>query len=340
TGQDCVYDAIPGVAPGVLAPASLLIDTPAAPGFYDLRWTRDLQFNCAGALANFPNQPLTTFGRIRVGDPNRFETVVKNVNINGQGNRATVAAGEDFQVTLDYALWNDDACPSCRSQIVIGLNDQGLDCAYDSVPGATPGFTGSATLDLEALPTGGTQMLRWARSLELNCADAIAKFSSDTSTPIGEIEAGAALPEIFADGFENRCLNFTALAQPDPIPSSFNPATDPVSIYFANTTSGTGAELNDRARAYLNVVAAGLSNAPAAAYNLEGNTAECGTNESNLALGQARSNAVREFLISQGVGENQLRAVSFGEERPFCVESNVDCWRTNSRVRFVLTSPP
>ncbi|MEO0368013.1 MAG: OmpA family protein, partial [Pseudomonadota bacterium] len=61
-------------------------------------------------------------------------------------------------------------------------------------------------------------------------------------------------------------------------------------------------------------------------------------NQSNLVLGQQRADAVANALIMNGVNSNQLRTVSFGEERPFCVSSDLDCWKSNSRARIVLTA--
>ncbi len=49
---------------------------------------------------------------------------------------------------------------------------------------------------------------------------------------------------------------------------------------------------------------------------LEGHADDTGTREYNMALGERRANAVRDFLLLQGVGSSQLEAISYGEERP------------------------
>jgi peptidoglycan-associated lipoprotein len=64
---------------------------------------------------------------------------------------------------------------------------------------------------------------------------------------------------------------------------------------------------------------------------IQGNTDERGTREYNLALGQKRSEAIKKVLKLLGAREDQLEAVSLGEERPACSESSEDCWAKNRR---------
>ena len=68
---------------------------------------------------------------------------------------------------------------------------------------------------------------------------------------------------------------------------------------------------------------------------LQGNTDERGTAEYNLALGQRRSEAVKNEMITLGVNPNQIEAVSFGKERPKATGSNEAAWAENRRVDFV-----
>lgn len=62
---------------------------------------------------------------------------------------------------------------------------------------------------------------------------------------------------------------------------------------------------------------------------IEGHADERGTREYNLALGDRRADAVRAFLVSQGVAPNRLRTVSYGKERPIDPRSNDDGWSRN-----------
>ena len=71
---------------------------------------------------------------------------------------------------------------------------------------------------------------------------------------------------------------------------------------------------------------------------LEGHCDDRGTEAYNLALGDKRASAAREYLESLGVPESRIKTVSYGKERPFC-ESNTDsCWQENRRDHVVVTA--
>ena len=75
-------------------------------------------------------------------------------------------------------------------------------------------------------------------------------------------------------------------------------------------------------------------------FALEGNADERGSNEYNLALGDKRSNSVRKSLETSGVPANQLRIVSWGEERPTLACHEEKCWQENRRVDFIGKTGP
>lgn len=70
---------------------------------------------------------------------------------------------------------------------------------------------------------------------------------------------------------------------------------------------------------------------------IEGHADEQGTREYNLALGARRANAVREYLISQGISSERLRTVSYGKERPVAVCSDESCYSQNRRAVTVIS---
>ena len=69
---------------------------------------------------------------------------------------------------------------------------------------------------------------------------------------------------------------------------------------------------------------------------IEGNCDERGTNEYNLALGDRRAKAAKDFLLSLGIKSSRMDTVSYGEEKPLCTESTEACWAKNRRDHFVL----
>jgi len=95
--------------------------------------------------------------------------------------------------------------------------------------------------------------------------------------------------------------------------------------------------IEDNDKATLNKQAAWLARYPSVRLNIEGHCDERGTREYNLALGARRANAVKEFLVAQGVSAARLETISYGKERPICTESNEDCWAQNRRGVSVIT---
>jgi outer membrane protein OmpA-like peptidoglycan-associated protein len=69
---------------------------------------------------------------------------------------------------------------------------------------------------------------------------------------------------------------------------------------------------------------------------IEGHTCNIGTAEYNLALGERRANAVREYLTGRGIGADRLRTVSFGEERPKHDNAREETRRLNRRAALVV----
>ena len=90
-------------------------------------------------------------------------------------------------------------------------------------------------------------------------------------------------------------------------------------------------DLTDAARATLQKQAAWLQRFGAVTLSIEGHCDERGTREYNLALGARRAQSVKDYLASLGVAGARLDTISFGKERPVCVESNDACYQQNRR---------
>jgi peptidoglycan-associated lipoprotein len=70
-------------------------------------------------------------------------------------------------------------------------------------------------------------------------------------------------------------------------------------------------------------------------FTIEGHCDERGSTEYNLALGDNRANAVKNALVQAGVSATRIKTISYGKEKPFCTESNEQCWQQNRRGHFV-----
>lgn len=78
-----------------------------------------------------------------------------------------------------------------------------------------------------------------------------------------------------------------------------------------------------------------LHDYPAYKLTIEGHCDERGSAEYNLALGEARAQKAKEFLVNIGLPGDQLRTVSYGKERQQCTEQSEDCWQKNRRAHVV-----
>ncbi|TAK15935.1 MAG: OmpA family protein [Acidobacteria bacterium] len=98
------------------------------------------------------------------------------------------------------------------------------------------------------------------------------------------------------------------------------------------------AELTDASRATLEKNAAFLKKWTSVRILIEGHADNRGTNEYNLALGERRANATRDYLGSLGIDMARIAMVSKGEEQPFCMEDAESCWSLNRRGHVVITA--
>jgi peptidoglycan-associated lipoprotein len=96
------------------------------------------------------------------------------------------------------------------------------------------------------------------------------------------------------------------------------------------------AELTVSARSTLNRQSAFLSVNPDLMIVIEGHADERGTREYNLALGERRATAVRDYLVAKGINAARVRTVSYGKERPAVSGSDEAAWAKNRRATTVL----
>ncbi|NJO35916.1 MAG: peptidoglycan-associated lipoprotein Pal [Rhodospirillales bacterium] len=90
-------------------------------------------------------------------------------------------------------------------------------------------------------------------------------------------------------------------------------------------------DLTPEAQATLRQQAALLQNYPQIVVTIEGHADERGTREYNLALGERRADAVRNYLTILGVSPDRVTVTSYGKERPECPGADEQCWSQNRR---------
>ena len=127
---------------------------------------------------------------------------------------------------------------------------------------------------------------------------------------------------------------------PAPVTSSIIPGSaEDLRVNVGDTVHFGYNEYNvqDSDKGVLGRQSAWLQKYPGVRVTVEGHADERGTREYNLALGARRANAVKEYLVSQGVSAGRVETVSYGKERPICTDSNEACWAQNRRGVTTVT---
>ena len=129
----------------------------------------------------------------------------------------------------------------------------------------------------------------------------------------------------------------TVATPPPPAPKAAEPSIDELFLkevrdaYF----DFNKADIRGDAREALAKTADFLRNYPQVRVTIEGHCDERGSTEYNLALGDRRAGAAKQYLVSLGISADRLSTVSFGKEKPFCNERSEACWQQNRRGHFV-----
>ncbi len=81
-----------------------------------------------------------------------------------------------------------------------------------------------------------------------------------------------------------------------------------------------------------------LTDHPTSTIRIEGNCDERGTEQYNLALGERRANAARDYLVNYGINGSRITTISYGKERPVAAGHNEGAWAKNRRDDFVIVA--
>jgi peptidoglycan-associated lipoprotein len=145
-------------------------------------------------------------------------------------------------------------------------------------------------------------------------ARAAGTCSSDRDCPDGRCENG-------------RCVELEAAGAVPP--ECADPSSFTVRFGFDQAT------LTSEAQGNLQRLADCLKRSPARRVVVEGYADERGTTQYNIALGSRRAEAARKYLSDLG-SNGSLDTVSYGEEKPLCMESSEACWARNRRAEFAV----
>lgn len=116
--------------------------------------------------------------------------------------------------------------------------------------------------------------------------------------------------------------------------------------HFEQTTNGQNViyfetdrfNIDSADAAALQTQAQYLGQYPQITITIEGHADERGTREYNLALGERRANAAKNYLVSLGIAASRISTVSYGKERPVALGSNEQAWAQNRRAVSVVVN--
>jgi len=103
-------------------------------------------------------------------------------------------------------------------------------------------------------------------------------------------------------------------------------------VYFEYDSSA----LSDESKSTLAAQAAFLKANPSVRITVEGHCDERGTREYNLALGERRASAARDYLVAQGINNARIKIISYGKERPAFIGSNPYAYSKNRRAVSII----
>jgi len=207
-------------------------------------------------------------------------------------------------------------------------------------PAAKP--TASISADRTSIQKGESVRLTWTTTDAQNVSiapevGAVTAQGSTTVTPADS--ATYTITATGAGGSADATVRISVTAPPAPVVEAPKPSLDELFLkevrdaYFDYDK----AEIRADAREALGKTADFLRNYPQLRVTIEGHCDERGSTEYNLALGDRRANAVKQYLVSLGLPADRLTTVSYGKEKPFCMESDEACWQQNRRGHFIQT---
>jgi len=211
-------------------------------------------------------------------------------------------------------------------------------------PASTPPPPSQPTVTLQANPTsinkGDTSTLTWSstNATQLTISPEVGTVAPEGSTKVTPTDSTTyTLTASGPGGSANSSVRITVAAPQAAPPPVQNASWEELftkevqDAYFDLDK----ADIRSDARTALGKTADFLRNYPQVKVVIEGHCDERGSTEYNLALGDRRAAAVKQYLVSLGIGADRMTTLSYGKEKPFCMESNEDCWQRNRRGHFV-----
>jgi peptidoglycan-associated lipoprotein len=210
-------------------------------------------------------------------------------------------------------------------------------------PAEAPPPPARPTVTLQANPTtinkGESSTLSWnsTDATQLSIDPGVGAVNAQGSSKVSPTDSTTYTITATGPGGSASATAAVSVNAPPPPPVVKQPSADerwPKEVQDAYFDTDK-ADIRPDAREALSSTANFLKDYPSIKVTIEGHCDERGSTEYNLGLGDRRAAAVKAYLVSLGVSAGQLTTVSFGKEKPFCMEHGEPCWQQNRRGHFV-----
>ena len=200
------------------------------------------------------------------------------------------------------------------------------------------------TVTLQASSTfvqrGESVTLNWSstNATSLNLSPGIGTVAAEGSQRVSPQDATTYTLTATGPGGTADASVHISLSAPPPPPTAHQPTVE--ELFDKNVKDAyfdyDKADIRNDARDALSQTAQFLRSYPQLKVVIEGHCDERGSTEYNLALGDRRAAAAKQFLVSLGIPAERMETVSYGKEKPFCTASNEECYTQNRRAHFVM----
>jgi len=205
-------------------------------------------------------------------------------------------------------------------------------------PPASP--TASISVSPDTIQKGQSATLSWqtsnATDVSIDGVGAVQASGSQQVTPADSTTYH--LTAKGSGGTQDATTRLT-VTQPPPPPPPPTPSVSEEDLFGQNVKDVyfdyDKSEVRADQQAAIQADAQFLNQHPNINFTVEGHCDSRGSTEYNLALGDQRASSVKNALVAAGVSASRVKTISYGKEKPFCMEETEACWQQNRRGHFV-----
>ena len=202
------------------------------------------------------------------------------------------------------------------------------------------------TVTLQATPasiqSGQSVTLLWTstNATTLTLGPAIGAVAAEGSTTVAPTDSTTYTITATGPGGSADATARVTVASAAPAPAPTSPSATLEEMFTREMQDAyfdlDKADIRADAKQALTKSAQFLRSYPQIKVALEGHCDKRGSTEYNLALGDRRAQAAKDYMVSLGVPADRMQTVSYGKEKPFCNEHTEACWQQNRRAHFVM----